>query len=469
MIMLLIIGLFNIIYFGVWKKCIIFANEKQLKDYFMLVKVFKCYVSDREDLKAMLYLFTLQNCYCEKIVINDYSIKDEFSIFPTLIFHVYIEKELCNELCNIPKFKEIYDSWLDDVYDLDEMCGKDKRIWYIPTTFTIDFEKLKLMDDKKKYKESFKMTKDERIRKSLIEHIKTNCEAEKYVIKQELQREKDNTVKSMFDKRSDEIYNEKFDNKPIPIKKSRFHEGEWVVTRYGKINQVITVDEDGDGFTLDDCNYFSGSWKDEYHLWTIQDAKDGDVLVDVYGNIGIFQKNDDFDWTSYCSLGINGGFQNFKVEHENDKTHPATKEQRDLLFEKMNEAGYEWNDEKKELKKIEEEYDGEDYGIDGLWHAINILERTLGEVDGYQSDDGILEHKCAITAVRDLAKKQREQKPVELSEEDERMIDYFIHFTEHLYEVAPCRYEDPDTAKRVESNCLKRITWLKSLKERITI
>ena len=48
------------------------------------------------------------------------------------------------------------------------------------------------------------------------------CEAEKYVIKQELQREKDNTIKSMFDKWSDEIYNEKFDNKPIPIKKSRF-------------------------------------------------------------------------------------------------------------------------------------------------------------------------------------------------------------------------------------------------------
>ena len=44
---------------------------------------------------------------------------------------------------------------------------------------------------------------------------------------------------------------------------------------------------------------------------------------------------------------------------------------------------------------------------------ITILEKTLGEVDGYQSDDGILEHKCAITAVRDLAKKQRKQKPVE--------------------------------------------------------
>ena len=33
---------------------------------------------------------------------------------------------------------------------------------------------------------------------------------------------------------------------------------------------------------------------------------------------------------------------------------PATKEQRDLLFQKMKEAGYEWDADKKELKKIEQ-------------------------------------------------------------------------------------------------------------------
>lgn len=34
--------------------------------------------------------------------------------------------------------------------------------------------------------------------------------------------------------------------------------------------------------------------------------------------------------------------------------HPATKEQRDLLFQKMKEAGYEWDADKKELKKVEQ-------------------------------------------------------------------------------------------------------------------
>ena len=38
---------------------------------------------------------------------------------------------------------------------------------------------------------------------------------------------------------------------------------------------------------------------------------------------------------------------------------PATKEQRELLFQKMKEAGYEWDAEKKELKKIGQEEDAE--------------------------------------------------------------------------------------------------------------
>ena len=35
---------------------------------------------------------------------------------------------------------------------------------------------------------------------------------------------------------------------------------------------------------------------------------------------------------------------------------PATKEQRDLLFQKMKEAGYEWDAEKKEMKKVEQKH-----------------------------------------------------------------------------------------------------------------
>ncbi len=36
---------------------------------------------------------------------------------------------------------------------------------------------------------------------------------------------------------------------------------------------------------------------------------------------------------------------------------PATKEQRNLLFAKMREAGYQWDADKKELRKIKPHYD----------------------------------------------------------------------------------------------------------------
>ena len=60
---------------------------------------------------------------------------------------------------------------------------------------------------------------------------------------------------------------------------------------------------------------------------------------------------------------------------------------------------------------------GQDYGIDGLYAAIDILTKTLGEVDGYQTDDGILEHECAISAVKELSKQQKSF----WSEEDKKM------------------------------------------------
>ena len=53
-----------------------------------------------------------------------------------------------------------------------------------------------------------------------------------------------------------------------------------------------------------------------------------------------------------------------------------------------------------------------DYGLE---IAFDILEKTFGEVQGYQTDDGIREHQTAIEAVR----KAKEQKPAEWSEEDE--------------------------------------------------
>ena len=109
-----------------------------------------------------------------------------------------------------------------------------------------------------------------------------------------------------------------------------------------------------------------------------------------------------------------------------------------------------WLEKQKEQKSVntivEDLPKGEDYGIDSLWHAIQILERTLGEVEGYQSDDGILEHKCAIEAIKRLYK----QKSTEWSENDE------LNFNQAIYVYHQHGYLGVET-------------WLKSLKERIKV
>ena len=100
-------------------------------------------------------------------------------------------------------------------------------------------------------------------------------------------------------------------------------------------------------------------WVDKnFHLWTIKDVKDGDVLV--YRNIAteiimLFKSWVVDREAAYTHFHI---FDNdYRVNSSCDCSngvHLATKEQRVLLFQKMKEAGYEWDAEKKEPKKIEQ-------------------------------------------------------------------------------------------------------------------
>lgn len=170
------------------------------------------------------------------------------------------------------------------------------------------------------------------------------------------------------------IYGEQ---KPIDKVKPNFKVGDWVVTSYGKVNQVVYVDKYGDGYTLDDGVYFSGYWCYMYHLWTIQDAKDGDVLAcDDSKCIALFKNIYDEDYFTFNSYGFVGGctgtFESRQYYHDIEGAHPATKEQCDLLFQKMHEAGYEWDAEKKELIKIEQK---------PAWSEEDNLEQEKGNIN----------------------------------------------------------------------------------------
>lgn len=156
---------------------------------------------------------------------------------------------------------------------------------------------------------------------------------------------------------------------------SKFHEGEWIVDNIGVAHQierpVLIVANNTFGYDIVGGGYLDDN--SDVHLWAIQDAKDGDVLAcdinkaeiggdveklpNITPTICIYQnvvKDKDYIH-SYSSLYDgsslvlqNTMYYNYFVHN----IHPATKEQRDLLFQKMKEAGYEWDSEKKELKKI---------------------------------------------------------------------------------------------------------------------
>ena len=101
---------------------------------------------------------------------------------------------------------------------------------------------------------------------------------------------------------------------------------------------------------------------DNFKLWTIQDAKDGDVLAAKSGNrIFLYNGNCDLRHRPCAYCGTYKGFSEILFSKcaignyfTDEDVYPATKKQRDLLFQKMKESGYEWDAEKKELKEIEQ-------------------------------------------------------------------------------------------------------------------
>ena len=158
----------------------------------------------------------------------------------------------------------------------------------------------------------------------------------------------------------------------LPVE-PKFKVGDWIVQNdNGTVSQITKTinekDEYGEYRAYEHTNgYFAACFENDYHLWTIADAKDGDVLsidVNCFQKIVIFK--------SWSDKGVEGyGITVFKDRVDfptsygkkyysktwTDTLTPATKEQRDLLFAKMKEAGYQWDADKKELKKIQSHYD----------------------------------------------------------------------------------------------------------------
>lgn len=203
----------------------------------------------------------------------------------------------------------------------------------------------------------------------------------------------------------------------------KFKIGNWIVDKSGFTQQVL--DFRGGIYT---CTYnsFTTDCESNYHLWNIKDAKHGDVLaydtvVLIFDHLGTFENRPIiYSWYFADSKKFYGMGTSDPDRWEVEGFYPATKEQRDLLFQKMEEDGYEWDARNKVMTKIEQkptEWSEKTKGLDELeTYILSIVpNRPLDAI------------KVDSKNIRFLINK--EQKPA-WSEEDENRVNRLIAYFE---------------------------------------
>ena len=205
-------------------------------------------------------------------------------------------------------------------------------------------------------------SEDERTRKELITHCRnTKCVTEegaemiaKWIAWLEKQGEQPKQNNSDVND-----YNniDPYFGKPVDKVEPKFKVGDWITDGYLH-NKITDVLEDryivDTKFVKKSAILFNN--ESRYHLWTIQDAKDGDVLQ-LCKVTAIFKDFiGDGCCRCYCSVW-NGEFE-IPSQDGADNSYgchnaiPATKEQRDTLERAMTNAGYKWNKEELKLEKL---------------------------------------------------------------------------------------------------------------------
>ena len=212
-----------------------------------------------------------------------------------------------------------------------------------------------------------------------------------------------------------------------------------------------------------------------YHLWTIQDAKDGDTLSDGCTLFIFKEVLSDGSIMTYCDYYK--VFTNVPMNLTCSQVHPATKEQRDTLEKAMADAGYTFDFEKKELKKIEQKPADTEKGakgnerdvpisawseedeemIEGLSNCLDELEKENGWHYVYVNNENVKLTKFRKW-LKSLKERMQPQPKQEWSEDTQQWIDAIIKDYEGWYDA------DKDHMATIQV----KINILKSLKERCT-
>lgn len=160
---------------------------------------------------------------------------------------------------------------------------------------------------------------------------------------------------------------EEQDEQNVPnVFNPKFKVGDWITNDKGHSYLIAAIDSDDNrylfeigGYTHEQLNWeYIENADNHYHLWSIKDAKDGDVLVSVSNKPFIY--NGRFNSISvggYCGMNVINDFivsTNYKGIRWTDNADitPATKEQRDALIKAMLDKEYFFDFNTKQLKKM---------------------------------------------------------------------------------------------------------------------
>lgn len=109
-----------------------------------------------------------------------------------------------------------------------------------------------------------------------------------------------------------------------------------------------------------------------FHLWTIKDAKSGNILAITDGCRPFIFKGLYYDGapTAYCGIDTTDSIyiSDEDLPWTRDTVRPATYEERQLLFNKLEEKNYKWNTDTLTLSKIQKRWrDNEHKTISGYY------------------------------------------------------------------------------------------------------
>ena len=171
------------------------------------------------------------------------------------------------------------------------------------------------------------------------------------------------------------------------VEETKFNVGDWVfATNDGEGPWLITAITDN-YYTLQDTQENEASVAqitidNKYHLWSLKDAKPGDVLISEDDKHPfIFKKFLGYAPSAYCGIDTTDSIyiSDEDLPWTRDTVRPATPDEKVVLFTKLKDEGYSWDPESLTLSKIQKRWRDNEYKTISGYYTHNNSRITYSQ------------------------------------------------------------------------------------------